>query len=81
MVGKAFHQVFYWPSAQSGSKEIVKSCHNSQMYTNKIRALATNLQTIEPTWPLARWGIDIIGKLPLAQGNFQYAVMAMECFT
>ena len=47
------------------------------MSASKIRAPATNLQTIEPTWPLARWGIDIIGKLPPAQGNFQYAVVAV----
>jgi hypothetical protein len=40
------------------------------MSASKIRALSTNLQIIEPTWPLARWGIDIIGKLPPAQGNF-----------
>ena len=51
------------------------------MSASKIRAPATNLQTIEPTWPFARWGIDIIGKLPLAQGNFQYAVVAVEYFT
>lgn len=51
------------------------------MSASKIRAPATNLQTIEPTWPLARWGIDIIGKLPLAQENFQYAVVAVEYFT
>jgi hypothetical protein len=70
MAGKAFWQGFYWPSAQSGIKEIVKSGHNCQMSANKIRAPSTNLQTIESTWPLARWGIDIIGKLLAAQGNF-----------
>jgi hypothetical protein len=64
MVGKAFRQGFYWPSAQNNNKEIVKSCHNCQMSASKVKAPATNLQTIEPTWPLARWGIDIIGKLP-----------------
>ena len=36
---------------------------------------------MEPTWPLTRWGIDIIGKLPLAQGNYQYVVVAVEYFT
>ena len=51
------------------------------MSASKIRAPSTNLQKIEPTWPLARWGIDIIGKLPPAQGNFQYAVVAVEYFT
>jgi hypothetical protein len=70
MAVKTFRQEFYWPSAQSDSKEIVKPCHNCQMATNNIRAPATNLQTIEPNWPLARWEIDIIGKLPPAQENF-----------
>jgi len=51
------------------------------MSVSKIIAPATSIQTIEPTWPLARWGINIIGKLPLAQGNFQYAVVAVEYFT
>jgi hypothetical protein len=81
MAGKAFRQGFYWPSAQNNIKEIVKSCHNCQMSASKVKALATNLQTIKPTWPLARWGIDIIGKLPTTQGNLQYAVVAVEYFT
>jgi hypothetical protein len=49
MAGKAFRQGFYWPSAQNDSKEIIKSCHNCQMSASKVNALATNLQTIEPT--------------------------------
>jgi hypothetical protein len=51
------------------------------MSASKTKAPATNLQTIEPTWPLVRWGIDIIGKLPAAEGNLQYAVVAVEYFT
>jgi IS30 family transposase len=81
MVGKAFRHGFYWPSAQNDSKEIVKSCHNCQMSASKVKAPVINLQTIEPTWPLARWRIDIIGKLPTAQGNLQYAVVTVEYFT
>jgi hypothetical protein len=54
MAGKSFCQGFYWSSAQNDSKEIIKSCHNCQMSASKTKAPATNLQTIEPTWPLAR---------------------------
>jgi IS30 family transposase len=81
MAGKVFRQGFYWPSAQNDSKEIVKHYHNCQMFVSKTKAPAINLRTIEPTWPLARWRIDIIGKLPAAQGNLQYAVVAVEYFT
>jgi IS30 family transposase len=51
------------------------------MSASKTKAPAINLQTIEPTCPLARWGIDIIRKLPAAQGNLQYVVVAVEYFT
>jgi hypothetical protein len=81
MVGKAFRQGFYWRLAQNDTKEIVKSCRNCQMSASKVKAPAINLQIIEPTWPLARWGIDIIGELPTAQENLQYAVVAVEYFT
>jgi ribonuclease HI len=81
IVGKAFRQGLYWPTAQSDSKEIIKTCHNCQISANKTNAPATSLQVIEPTWPLARWGIDIIGKLPPTQGNYQYAIVAVEYFT
>ena len=47
------------------------------MSASKIRAPGTNLQTIEPMWSLTKWGNHIIGKLPLAQGNFQNVVVAL----
>jgi hypothetical protein len=33
-----------------------------------------------PCWPLQQWGIDIIGKLTPTQGNYIFAVVAMEYF-
>ena len=38
-------------------------------------------QLIPPTWPLQRWGVDLVGQLPIAQGNYKYAVVAVEYFT
>ena len=32
-------------------------------------------------WPFARWGIDIVGPLPTAPGNYKYAVVAIEYFS
>jgi hypothetical protein len=34
-----------------------------------------------PSWPLQRWGINIVGKLTLAQGNYTFVVIAVEYFT
>jgi hypothetical protein len=38
-------------------------------------------QLITLSWPLQCWGMDIVGLLPTAQGNFKFAVVAVEYFT
>jgi hypothetical protein len=38
-------------------------------------------QLIQPTWPLQRWGLDLLGPLPPAQGNSKYVVVAVEYFS
>jgi hypothetical protein len=37
-------------------------------------------QLIQPTWQLQRWGMDLLGPLPPAQGNLRYVVVAVEYF-
>jgi hypothetical protein len=36
---------------------------------------------IPPSWPLQRWGMDLVGPLPAAQGNCRFAVVAVDYFT
>jgi hypothetical protein len=36
---------------------------------------------ITHTWPLQRWGLDIVGSLPTSQGNLKFAFIAVEYFT
>jgi hypothetical protein len=38
-------------------------------------------QLLQPTWPLQRWGLDLLGPLPPAQGNLKYVVVAVEYFS
>jgi hypothetical protein len=39
------------------------------------------LQLITSSWPLQRWGIDIVDTLTLAWGNYTVVVVAIEYFT
>ncbi|KAG8095657.1 hypothetical protein GUJ93_ZPchr0013g36125 [Zizania palustris] len=41
----------------------------------------TALQVIAPVWPMARWGMDLIGPFPAAKGNLKFAVLAIEYFS
>jgi hypothetical protein len=36
---------------------------------------------IAHTWPLQRWGLDIVGPLRTAQGNLKFTFVAVEYFT
>jgi hypothetical protein len=45
------------------------------------KAPAQSVQLIAPSWPLQRWGIDIVAKLTPAQGNYTFVVIAVEYFT
>jgi hypothetical protein len=36
---------------------------------------------IAHTWPFQRWGLDIVGPLPMAQGNLKFTFVAVEYFT
>jgi hypothetical protein len=36
---------------------------------------------IAQSWPLQWWGINIVGKLTPAQGNYTFSIVAVEYFT
>ncbi|CAN6182917.1 unnamed protein product [Urochloa humidicola] len=81
LVGRAFRQGFYWPTALRDAQELVRRCEACQRASKMSRLPATVLQQIAPVWPLARWGMDIIGHLPTAPGSFRYAIVAVEYFS
>ena len=81
LVGKAFRQGFYWPMAIHDAENTVKMCEACQKFHNKPKSLAQPIQVVPPTWPLQRWGINIVGPLPPAQGNYKFTIVVVEYFT
>ena len=51
LVGKAFRQGFYWPTALYDAKELVKKCVQCQFHSRQIHQPAQALQTIPLSWP------------------------------
>jgi hypothetical protein len=60
--------------------KLVSTCEACQRFSHKIKTPSQPMQLIAPSWPQQRWGIDIVGKLTLAQGNYTFAVVAVEYF-
>jgi hypothetical protein len=79
LLGKVFRQGFYWPKVASDATDLVQKCENCQKCARD--QLSSLTQLIQPTWPLQRWGLDLLGPLPPAQGNLKYVVVAVEYFS
>ncbi|XP_039827290.1 uncharacterized protein LOC120689003 [Panicum virgatum] len=63
LVGNAFRQGFYWPTAVADSTDVVRTCEGCQFYAWKTHLTAHALQTIPITWPFIVWGLDLVGPL------------------
>jgi transposase InsO family protein len=81
LVGNAFRQGFYWPTAIVDASEIVRTCEGCQFYARKTNLLAHALQTIPITWPFAVWGLDIVGPLRKALGGYTHMLVAIDKFS
>jgi ribonuclease HI len=81
LLGKVFRQGFFWPKAASDATDLVQKCENCQKCARDQKQPSSLTQLIQPTWPLQRWGLDLLGPLPPAQGNLKYVVVAVEYFS
>jgi hypothetical protein len=81
LLGKLFRQGFYWPKAASDATDLVQKCKNYQKCARDHKQPSSLTQLIQPTWPLQRWGLDLLGPLPPAKGNLRYVVVAIEYFS
>jgi hypothetical protein len=81
LLGKVSRQGFYWPKAASDATDLVQKCENCQKCAIDKKQHSSLTQLIQPTWPLQRWGLDLLGTLPPAQGNLKYVVVAVEYFS
>jgi hypothetical protein len=81
LLGKVFGQGFYWPKAASDAAGLVQKCEICQKCARDQKQPSSLTQLIQPTWPLQRWGLDLLGPLPPAQGNLKYIVVVVEYFS
>jgi ribonuclease HI len=81
LLGKVFRQGFYCPKAASDAAELVQKCKGCQKCARDQKQPSSLTQLIQPTWPLQRWGLNLLGPLLPAQGNLKYVVVAVEYFS
>jgi hypothetical protein len=78
---KSFQTRFLLVEGSFRCGRLVQKCENCQRCARDQKQPSSLTQLIQPTWPLQRWGMDLLGPLPLAQGNLKYVVVAVEYFS
>nr|ABA97550.1 retrotransposon protein, putative, Ty3-gypsy subclass [Oryza sativa Japonica Group] len=81
IVGKAYRQGFFWPTAVSDADKIVRTCEGCQFFARQTHLPAQELQTIPLSWPFAVWGRDMVGPFKKAVGGYTHLFVAVDKFS
>jgi ribonuclease HI len=81
LVGNAFRQGFYWPTAVADATRIVRTCQGCQFYARQTHLPAQALQTIPITWSFVVWGLDLVGPLQKAPWGYTHLLVAIDKFS
>jgi hypothetical protein len=81
LVGNAFRQGFYWPTAVADATRIVRTCQGCKFYARQTHLPAQALQTIPITWSFAVWGLDLVGPLQKAPGGYTHLLFTIDKFS
>jgi hypothetical protein len=81
LAAKVIRQGFYWLAIICAANRVTRSCEACQKFSPRLGNPSQFTKLIAHTWPLQRWGLDIVGPLPMAQGNLKFTFIAVEYFT
>jgi hypothetical protein len=81
IVGKAFRNGFYWPTAKDDVMEIVTKCKECQFFQKQTTKHVNPLRHFDLSLPFTIWGIDIVGVLPRAPRGFWFLFLGIDTFT
>ncbi|KAL5551045.1 hypothetical protein UlMin_001221 [Ulmus minor] len=74
-------QGYYWLSMAKDTEQYVRRCDTCQRFSPLIHQPAEELNSVLSPWPFAKWGIDLIGPLPLGKYRMKFAVVAIDYYT
>jgi hypothetical protein len=63
LAAKVIHQGFYWPAIIYTANRVARSCEACQKFSPRSSNPSQFTKIIAHTWPLQRWGLDIVGPL------------------
>ncbi|XP_065007665.1 uncharacterized protein LOC103992979 [Musa acuminata AAA Group] len=78
---KILRQGYYWPTMSQDARNYVQWCGPCQWHARTPRQSAVPLSPIDCAWPVAQWGLDLLGPFPRASGQRRYIIVGVDYFT
>ncbi|VFQ74308.1 unnamed protein product [Cuscuta campestris] len=72
---------YYWPTIVQDCERYVQKCRTCQVFYKYLGRPATYYHPVSNVIPFARFGVDIIGAFPVAQGGKKFVIVAIDYFT
>ena len=72
---------YYWPTMAADANRQAKHCDQCQRHTPVSKLLPENLKSISSLWPFRKWGMDIVGKFPMAPGQKVFRLIVTDYFS
>ncbi|XP_048624081.1 uncharacterized protein LOC111209022 [Brassica napus] len=71
---------FYWPTMNADCETYVRKCDKCQRHASTIHSPTEFLHTLTAPYPFMRWGMDIIGPMPVSRQK-KFILVLTDYFT
>jgi hypothetical protein len=71
---------YYWPTLFKDAHDYCRSCDLCQVYAQRF-TVSGLLHPIPPLGPFAKWGINLVGPLPMIRRGHRFIIVATDYFT
>lgn len=72
---------YYWPTMARDSLKQANLYSQCQKHSPVSNLPPENLKSLSSPWPFRKWGIDIVGKFPMAPGQKIFLLVVTDYFT
>ena len=81
LAGKVLRQGYYWLTLLRDATDLVRKCNIFQEHAKISHLPYEPLTLVTSPWPFQRWGLDILGPLPIGKGQCKFIIVAVDYFT
>ena len=82
MAKKILRAGYYWSTMEADCYQHSRTCHNCQIYADKVHVPPVPLNVLMAPWSFSMWGIDMIGEIkPTASNGHRFILVAIDYFT